>query len=492
MGRIKKQNNSQCNEVKKETNTVKELANSSNLMHLLLNDPATPELYITSKLVGKPRRCPSFKVAGFQGASNRVGTDAWRAAQVYCTFLNALHTIQPANASPIEWARTRQLVVMPDAGKDLNAYYDGRSLRFFKFPDPQTKKMVYTGESVDIVAHEMGHALLDAIRPDLWNLQALEVWSYHEAWSDIVAVLTIMKYEHVVNYALKETNGDLMKASVITRLAEEMGNTLYKFTKGKDGRKPGALREANNSFVYTNPKRLPKNAPDNKLAAECHSFGRVFLGAFYEIISKVYKFEKENGYNDTDAARRTRSMMSKLLTRASKLAPATPRFYYGAAQTMLSLDKKWGGRHQHILESVFKKRKLLGRRGIKALSKTTLDDVDLDNSVVEECGEEGKVVRVQSTKTTKLNEHFSVRSQKNNPLYDCEVELANESYLDFDGKGNLVSSLSVPESTSVESARACVNYIYENDMYQEGLPEDGVFDKQFSIVDGKLVRNFFV
>ena len=44
-----------------------------------------------------------------------------------------------------------------DQGVDLNAYYDRRALNFFHGPAPAGT--VFSGESPDIVCHEMGHAL---------------------------------------------------------------------------------------------------------------------------------------------------------------------------------------------------------------------------------------------------------------------------------------------------------------------------------------------
>jgi len=464
-----------------------------NSMKLLLNDPATPNLVIDTKVVRKPKVCPPFVVRGYEGGARKMGTDIWRAAQTYCVILNTLHTMQSAFIKPVSrWPRTRSLTIMPKAGMDLNAYYDGRSLRFFHAADPVSRKMVHTAESVDIVAHEMGHALLDAIRPDLWNLQALEVWSFHEAWSDMVAVLTVLRYETVMKHILEETGGDLMKSNVVTRLAEEMGTTIYRYSKGKGGRRPGALRHANNNFAYRPPEKLPRNAPHNKLARECHSFGRVFLGAYYEVFAKMYQFEREDGHSPIDAMKRTRSVTAKLLARSAKLAPATPRFYDAVARTMIRLDEKWGGRYNSILKGVFNRRKILSRRSVKALTTVKLNDIDLDNNVVEECNDGSKIVRVQSLKKTTLDSHYGVRAQANNPLYACEIEIPNESYLEFDKNGNLVESIATSERVAIDSARECIRYLHDEDMVKDGEAKEGDFTRQFSVVDSKLVRNFFI
>jgi hypothetical protein len=159
---------------------------------------------------------------------------------------------------------------------------------------------------------------------------------------------------------------------------------------------------------------------------------------------------------------------------------------------MLRLDRKWGGRYQEILRNTFNARKILSRRNIKALAVVKLDEVDLENSIVEECNDGSKMVRVQSVKKTRLDDHFGIRAQANNPLYSCEVEIPNETYLEFDPDGNLVDSIATSERVAINSARECVRYLHDENMVKDGEAETGNFEKQFSVVDGKLVRNFFI
>ena len=52
------------------------------------------------------------------------------------------------------WQPGRTLRVTLDAGVDLNAYYDRRGLSFFH--DTVGKTTVYSGESPDVVCHELG------------------------------------------------------------------------------------------------------------------------------------------------------------------------------------------------------------------------------------------------------------------------------------------------------------------------------------------------
>jgi hypothetical protein len=96
---------------------------------------------------------------------------------------------------PGRWAATNTLNVYPAAGQDLNAFYDRNSLKFFYALDPVVKKNIYTSDSSDVVSHETGHALLDSIRPDFWNVQSYEVWALHESFGDIISILNIILYK---------------------------------------------------------------------------------------------------------------------------------------------------------------------------------------------------------------------------------------------------------------------------------------------------------
>jgi Zn-dependent metalloprotease len=51
---------------------------------------------------------------------------------------------------------------------------------------------VLLGASTDVVAHEVGHGLLDSARPDS-STSILEVGAFHEAFGDCIAMLTALR-----------------------------------------------------------------------------------------------------------------------------------------------------------------------------------------------------------------------------------------------------------------------------------------------------------
>lgn len=125
----------------------------------------------------------------------------------------------------LQWARARpnrrRLALQQDEGIDLNAYYDGQSLRFFEYTGGG--KTTYSGASTDVVAHEAGHGLLDAIRPDLWDVHFTEVGAFHEAFGDCMALLTAFSDQATRN-ALLSPRIKLGRANFVEATAEDLAD----------------------------------------------------------------------------------------------------------------------------------------------------------------------------------------------------------------------------------------------------------------------------
>jgi hypothetical protein len=73
----------------------------------------------------------------------------------------------------------------------------------------------------DIIAHEMGHLLLYS-EIGLPNLDALEgeFFGFHECGADLVALITALHFDSVVDYLLQTTNGNLYTFNELNRFAE--------------------------------------------------------------------------------------------------------------------------------------------------------------------------------------------------------------------------------------------------------------------------------
>jgi hypothetical protein len=73
------------------------------------------------------------------------------------------------------------------AGEDLNANYSRQfGLRFYQ--DTVQGVQVFSGESPDVSCHELGHAILDAVRPELFDAASTEAAAFHESFGDMSAI----------------------------------------------------------------------------------------------------------------------------------------------------------------------------------------------------------------------------------------------------------------------------------------------------------------
>jgi hypothetical protein len=237
-----------------------------------------------------------------------------------------------------QWHDGHPLRVKLRAGKDLNAFYDRKSLQFFYDVNQKSGRTVYAAESLDIVAHEAGHAVLDVYQPGFWSTPDLETASFHEAFADCSALLVTLTDSAVRKALLEEAAGDWDKSNQVSRLAEALGSAIY------DNYGPGALsdptrlRDARNDFRYADPVTLPPGADDSDLSPEPHSFSRVFTGAFYDAMVWALARALRLGPN-VDAIEDARRLLGRLLARAiEKLPPGNAR-YADVAALMRETDQ---------------------------------------------------------------------------------------------------------------------------------------------------------
>lgn len=470
---------------------IRESVTAQNLnLRYFLNDPSTPHLVEEQKLPTRPNGLP-FNVLGFTPeAINSSDQDIIKTVNCYITvcrsivyFQNIMSNVQ----KPLmQWQGNVPLVVNPKArGGDINAFYDRRNLSFCFGRDPATKRDVYTSESVDVVAHELGHALLDALKPDIWNLQVVECWAFHEAFADINALVTMMQSDTILNVMLEETKGDLMQSNIVSRLAESMAIAMYNIDGKKKGRSKEYLRDATVRYNYVDPHKLPHQAQDGVLAAECHSFGRVFLGAWYEIFAKIFEQLKPTK-DSLSAIKMARDITFSYLLKAILQTPATIKFTEAIAKNMIIIAELKGNLYSQIIRTTFIKRKIIIPEVKMLNSDLTWNDLKGELKGNDQVFKKGNsiIVNRPQIKRMKISNHFiSALSTAAGPLYDIEMELPADTFYQFNQDGNLIEKISVSESELVESMVSCAILISQ----QNELGEN----KKWFIENGKLIRKFF-
>jgi len=239
------------------------------------------------------------------------------------------------------------LVAVPDEGEDLNAFYDRNGLHFFHGTVRSTT--VFSGESPDVVCHELGHAVLDAIKPHLFDVASVEVAAFHEAFGDCSAILSNLQQQSLREAVLTETRGQLSVASRLSRLAETLGWAIRQLSP--DGVARDCLRSAVNSFYYQDPTSLPPRAPETSLSSEPHSFSRVFTGGFFRVLGGVFAVQAEQTEAGLAAASED---AGALLIEGVRRSPIVPAFMAQVAAHMVAADADlFGGRYRQAILSGF-------------------------------------------------------------------------------------------------------------------------------------------
>jgi hypothetical protein len=447
----------------------------SETLDYILNDPMTPDLKIA---MNPPALSADPKIA-IQGWNGYFISDIQKQAAQVCMGINTtLEMVKKAYSKPIKWAATPVLNVIPRAGRGINAFYDRAALNFFFDSHPTTHKMVYCSESANVVSHELGHAILDSIRPDLWNVASLEVMAFHESFGDIISMLSTLQFDVVIEGVLSETQGKLRVSNVVSRIAEEMGDFVY--CQGKRTVEKNALRNASNDYSYVAPSGLPLVVEDLGLTPDPHNFSRIFTGAWYECLVSIYEFETTN-LSHVDSLKKARDIMAFVTLNSMSLAAANPLFYSAVAKSMLAVvQSNYGNDYFSVMRKVFLSRRII--RGVVMMphESHTLDPLAI-TSLHRLKG--GAVARTGSIGTGSLAamNHGKLRvSRLPVELMEMVVEIPLESLSVVDDKNRIVDELVVDSAVAHESVRAAV--VFLNDSGSIG--DNGTF----GIEDGRLVR----
>ncbi len=259
--------------------------------------------------------------------------------------LMALEVCELFTGPMTQWQSRQKLDLLQDAGIDLNAYYDRASLSFFH--KTTNEKTTFSGASTDVVAHEAGHALLDAIRPDLWNSSFTEVGAFHEAFGDCIAILTALSDRGSRQAVLDTIDNPNFKETTAEDLSDGVRQAI-------GPNHPAATpRRALNTFQWQLPSTLPPGGRDvgEILTSEIHSFGRIFSGCFYDTIRNIFNSLPNRSEANLWIAAQT---AARLLIASIRQVRETQRFFQEIGRGMVLVDRNQnGGVNQQAIAQAF-------------------------------------------------------------------------------------------------------------------------------------------
>jgi hypothetical protein len=318
------------------------------------NDPLapTPAMRRVRPLPDRPTGTAGFVVQGTAPSGlHPPGTPAfvqWQARQAallaMVTWQKVLGTTLPRWTTP--GPNPTKLQLIPDGGEDLNAYYNRTSLGFYHYPT--SAGVLYSGASTDVVAHEVGHGILDAVRPDLWSSFYLETGGFHESYGDVTAILVALA-DIKTRQALLAVSPRLDTANMVESTAEDLSNGV-RLVLGPThpASKP---RRALNSFVWQLPETMPVSGGPDVMIAEVHSIARIMTGCFWDVLRGIFNAKSRRGQSALWTAAVT---TAKLFHQATLNAPITERFYQAIGRAMvIADDANNGGVHRSIVGQAF-------------------------------------------------------------------------------------------------------------------------------------------
>lgn len=323
--------------------------------------PSMPGRSLRTKIIA-PATAPETRIHSVGSAGFRYWTaaEALRRSAAFWAAAGAKAWHKNVGAS---------LPVRVDDGVDLNAYYARtdfpaedikQGLSFFHdtVRDVTTGRnlTVFSGESPDVVAHELGHAVLDTLKPVLFEIASIEAAAFHESFGDMSAILTALQLPTVRQAVLEETDGNLRRNSSVSRVAEQLGFAIRQRSPAAVDR--DSLRNAANAFLYVDPLTLPASGPASQLTRAPHNLSRVFTGAFLEALGgMVLTLAASPSSDDVEQAT---ADMGRLLARAVVEASVSSKFFQSVAEQIVLADGElFGGKYAEALTSAFVRRNLM-------------------------------------------------------------------------------------------------------------------------------------
>jgi len=354
---------------------TKSAANETNLtVAVWEDDPGSPNsqpvlVPITVDAPDQAAQPLAFKIGGStpQPKIYQPGTSNFRFYACAAALRRTADFWGPIVPAGTRWEVGAKLPVILDDGVDLNAFYtrggfgDAPGLHFFH--DNVNGRTFFSAESPDVACHEMGHALLDAVRPQLFDAQTIEAAAFHEAFGDMTAMLSALQVPSFRQKVFDETAGVINRASRLSRLAEQLGAAIG--FHHPDAVESDCLRNAVNSFFYRDPQTLPPSAPASQLSSEPHSFSRVFTAAFIDVLAGILKVL--GNPPSVDNIVRASQDAGRLLLAGVLDAPVVPDYYSQVAAHMISAGDAapFARKYRATLKSAFV------RRGILSLQAAT-------------------------------------------------------------------------------------------------------------------------
>ena len=283
----------------------------------------------------KPRKDGSFP-------EYDVGDVRFHQLNTYAIAARAAELVEFELGRPLRWGFDgSRLLIVPHAGILENAFYsaESHSLQFYSFLRGSRGGAYHTALAHDIVAHEAGHAILDAVRPRYNEPFEPETSAVHEAFGDLAAVFAALSHRQV----RRRVAGSLGTMNLLSEIAEGFED------EGAGGW--GSIR----SLVTAKPS-------DWKDTIEPHDLSLRLSSTIYLALRKFHRKQLGQGQPPTEALRAARTILQRMFVRALDFLPPADCTIPEFAAAILASDRAAQPADAQGFRADM--RKVLARRGL--------------------------------------------------------------------------------------------------------------------------------
>ncbi|MFI7668053.1 hypothetical protein [Nocardia sp. NPDC049526] len=304
---------------------------------------------------------------------------------VYAVAMSVIERFERFMGRRFRWHRDQILRLVPHAFEGQNAYFDPRrrALLFGYYQadaeNPGANlpgQVIFTCLSSDIIAHEVTHAIVHRIRRLYNESTNRDVFAWHEAVADLIALFQHFSHRDVVLDAIATTSGELEKSAGLLDLAREFGEST--------GR-GAALRSALEDRSRT-PERF-------RAAQEPHERGACFVAAVFDAYLDAYqsaiadllriasggtgvlppgRLHPDLVSRIADEAVKTADRMLGMVVRSFDYLPVSDVTFGDVVRAIVTADRGlYPEDRQHLRSTLVE---ALRRRGIWPISVTSLTD----------------------------------------------------------------------------------------------------------------------
>ena len=228
--------------------------------------------------------------------------------------------------TPPNVART-PLRIVAHAGEKANAtYHRGkRALKFYYLTVGGTT--AYLCRSFDIVAHETGHAILDALKPKLYAQKAGQSGALHEAFADLTAVFAVLDQLDMCEDVVAETKGNLRAAGYLTAIGEQFAAHMRKVEGAGTGMDEDDANDEEHQEV-AGMRNMNNTMTGETCGTDIYSLANVFSGFVFDVLVKLFESKRNPmlGASDAETLHLAARRLRRVLLLALFNAPDVPNF----------------------------------------------------------------------------------------------------------------------------------------------------------------------